>query len=77
MRKYENLKCIHENTEPPRSYYIPYETQEKALSGNREDSKYFMLLNGEWQFKYYKRDIDCPAEISDWDTVKVPSCWQT
>ncbi|MDD6213940.1 MAG: glycoside hydrolase family 2 TIM barrel-domain containing protein [Firmicutes bacterium] len=77
MRKYENLKYIHENTEPPRSYYIPYETQKKALLGKREDSKYFMLLNGEWQFKYYRRDIDCPAKISDWDNVKVPSCWQT
>ena len=76
MRKYENLTHLHENTHPPRSHYIPYDTLEGALSGDRERSAYFTLLNGEWDFKYYSRDIDCPENITDWDTVTVPSCWQ-
>ena len=56
MRKYEDLNKIHENTLPPRSHYIPYDTPEKALKGERGASEYFMLLNGKWQFRYFKRD---------------------
>lgn len=77
MRKYENLECIHENTLPPRAHYIPYDSVEKALKGEKELSAYYTLLNGKWDFRYYARDIDCPDIISEWDTVEVPSCWQT
>ncbi len=79
MRKYENLKLLHENTLPPRAHYIPYDTLEGALDGDRSASKYYFLLNGEWNFKYYSRDIDCPGlcDITDWERVPVPSCWQT
>jgi len=77
MRKYEDLSFIHENTLKPRSHYIPYDSLEKALNGDKMQSEYFTLLNGEWDFRYFKRDIDCPEIISEWDKVKVPSCWQT
>ena len=77
MRKYENLKFIHDNTIPPRAHYIPYESLEKALAGNKEQSGFYRLLNGEWDFKYFAREIDCPAVISEWNKVKVPSCWQS
>lgn len=76
MRKYEDLSRIHENTLPPRAHYIPYDSLEKALAGKKSDSAYYTLLNGEWDFKYYSRDIDCPETISNWDKVQVPSCWQ-
>ena len=46
MRKYENLKFIHENTLPPRAHYIPYDTLEKALQGQKAASAYYKLLNG-------------------------------
>lgn len=77
MRKYEKLECIHENTLKPRAHYIPYDSLEKALEGDRLKSEFYTLLNGEWDFKYFSRDIDCPDEIKEWDKVKVPSCWQT
>ena len=77
MRKYEDIKNIHVNTLPPRAHYIPYDTAEKALAGAKEASAFYKLLNGEWQFKYYSRDIDCPDHITDWDTINVPSCWQS
>ena len=76
MRKYENLHYIHENTMPPRSYYIPYDSLEKALSGNKESSKQYVLLNGEWDFKFYRRDIDYCETDREWDKIQVPSCWQ-
>ncbi len=77
MRKYENLDFIHENTLPPRAHYIPYDSMEKALAGDKLQSAFYTLLNGEWEFKYFCRDIDCPEKITNWDKVEVPSCWQT
>ncbi len=77
MRTYEDLTKLHINTLKPRSHYIPYDSMEKALAGRSEASEYFMLLNGEWDFKYYSRDIDCPQNITEWEKVTVPSCWQT
>ncbi len=77
MRFYEELKNIHVNTLPARSHYVPYDSLEKALAGEREESRYFRLLNGQWEFRYFSRDIDCPEVIGQWDTVQVPSCWQT
>ncbi len=77
MRFYEDLTKIHINTLPPRAHYFPYDSLEKALGGNEAKSDYYTLLNGEWDFKYFKRDIDCPDTITDWDRVEVPSCWQS
>lgn len=76
MRKYEDLQRIHENTLPPRAHYFPYDTLEKALKGDKAASKFYRLLNGQWDFRYFARDIDCPAVITEWDKVRVPSCWQ-
>ncbi len=64
MRFYENLKQTSENRLAPRSYYIP--------AGKAE----YMLLNGNWRFAYFKRDIDMPDNITKWDEIPVPSCWQ-
>ena len=77
MRKYEDLKRIHENTLAPRAHYIPYDSLEKALAGDKSASAYYKSLNGEWDFQYFARDIDCPEVIKEWDRVQVPSCWQS
>ena len=65
MRIYENILKTSENRLPQRPYYIP--------KGNAE----YLLLNGEWRFKYFNRDIDAKGEIFQWDSIRVPSCWQT
>lgn len=64
MRIYENPEKTSENRKSSRSYYIPGGVSEYAL------------LNGEWRFAYFSRDIDVPEEITQWDTIPVPSCWQ-
>ncbi|MGH4050091.1 MAG: glycoside hydrolase family 2 TIM barrel-domain containing protein [Clostridium sp.] len=76
MRIYEDLNSIQENREVQRSYYIPYDTLEKALEGNKAESKYYKLLNGVWDFAYFKRDINVPEVITKWDKIPVPSNWQ-
>lgn len=76
MRNYENLEHICENREAPRGFFIPYDSLEKALDGDKNKSAFYMLLNGAWKFKYFERDIDVPEIIENWDLIKVPSCWQ-
>lgn len=65
MRVYENPEKTSENRLPPRSYYIPGGISQ------------YTLLNGDWRFAYYSRDIDVPEMITHWDTIPVPSCWQS
>ena len=64
MRYYENPIKTSENRMIPRSYYIPGGISE------------YQLLNGEWKFAYFSKDIDVPEVIEAWDTIPVPSCWQ-
>ena len=64
MRCYENPEFTSENRLPPRSYYIP------------EGKSEYQLLNGQWDFAYFSRDIDVPEKIESWDQIPVPSCWQ-
>ncbi len=65
MRIYENVLKTSENRLPQRAYYIP--------KGKSE----YMLLNGAWRFAYFETDTVIPEKIENWDTVSVPSCWQT
>lgn len=65
MRIYENPLCTSENRCAPRSHYIPGGVSQ------------YKLLNGEWNFKYFVRECDVPETIENWDTITVPSCWQT
>ncbi|MGN0978873.1 MAG: glycoside hydrolase family 2 TIM barrel-domain containing protein [Candidatus Avoscillospira sp.] len=65
IRAYENPQKTSENRLPPRCYYIPGGVAE------------YRLLNSLWRFRFFARDVDVPEEISHWDTIPVPSCWQT
>jgi len=64
MRIYEDPQKTSENRLPPRSAYIPCGCSE------------YTLLSGTWRFAYYERDWDVPEEITRWDTIPVPACWQ-
>ena len=76
MRDYERPDILSINREPQRAYYIPYDTLEKALAGDKKASAFYKLLNGIWDFKYFSSDFDLPDIIEDWDTIPVPSNWQ-
>lgn len=74
---------LHVNCEKPRAYFIPYESEKKALADNRADNANFISLCGEWDFKFYPT----PADIEDFlredfslsggDRMDVPRSWQT
>lgn len=82
---YEKLHILHVQTMPERAYYIPSSTGMGSLVHNRTDSDRFQLLNGNWNFRYYKSIYDLeenfPEEcqqqdISAFDSIPVPSVWQ-
>ncbi|MBQ6708469.1 MAG: DUF4981 domain-containing protein [Clostridia bacterium] len=76
---HQDLNNLHIGCEKPRAYFIPYHSPESTKL-SRENSDFFTLLNGEWNFKYFKCFDDVPEdfpEISFDEHIDVPSCWQT
>ena len=43
MREYENILRLSENREAPRAHYIPYDSLEKALRGEKAESAFCRL----------------------------------
>lgn len=83
-KHYEDLQVLHENTMPPRAYYIPASKRISDPAEHREESDRMELLNGSWKFRY------CPGilELKDnfyqdgydaasFDDIAVPGTWQT
>lgn len=82
-RYYEDLKIMHENTMPPRAYYIPASNDMGVLVHNREMSDRIQMLNGQWKFRYYKSIYDLQEEFykdgyaaDGFEEVTVPGVWQ-
>ena len=83
-RHYENVNVLHENTMPPRAYYIPASLRMDTLVEKREDSDRFQLLNGDWRFSFYAsiyklKDAfyETDFDISSFDCIKVPGTWRS
>lgn len=84
VEKYwENLNVLQVNREQPRSYYIPYGDAASAQVQRRGRSPFYQTLNGSWKFQYYPsvrqvRDgfYAESTDVSGWDDLLVPSCWQ-
>lgn len=69
---------------PPRAYFIPYSSKEaldaQSVLTERYNSDKVRILSGEWDFKYYDKDMLIPnsfyTERVQFDKVNVPSTWQ-
>jgi beta-galactosidase len=75
-----NHQIFEENKLPPRATYFSFETAEIL---NKEDSKRFLSLNGEWKFHFVKDPKKRPTTFqnthfddSDWGTIPVPANWE-
>ena len=83
LNYHRSLNTLHVNCEKPRAYFIPYESEDKALSDNRAASENFISLCGEWDFKFYSspeniEDFTSDSfTMSDADKMTVPRSWQT
>lgn len=83
-RYHNNVNVTNINIEHKRAYYIPFGSPEEIFSDSREESSRFKLLSGgKWAFKFFNSFDDVPNKITDsdtdisaWDRIPVPSCWE-
>ncbi len=71
---HKSLEHLHVGTLAPRAYFIPYDSIESALSGDRDNSYYLTNLCGQWGFKYYGsfEDIDESLYEENYDFSPLP-----
>lgn len=81
---WRDINTFSVNKEKPRTSFMTYQTQEQALSGKYENSPYYKLLNGTWDFYYLDNHHELPNDISEvnpksdiaWSKIKVPGNWE-
>lgn len=78
MIYHENPQELHINTLPKHCYFIPFSEEQNPFE-DRENSDFFELLNGDWDFRYYDSIIDLEDNFTDLPferKIPVPSNWQ-
>ncbi len=83
-KNFRDFDTAEINKLSPRAYFIPYSSREKLceqdILSERYNSDMVTVLNGEWDFRYYDKDMLIPKEFYteriQFDKVKVPSTWQ-
>ena len=81
---YHNFDMIQDNTLPSRSYFIPFSRKERMEGIETREKRYrsdkVEVLNGEWDFCFFRDPKELPAVLDTddlaFDRVQVPSCWQ-
>ena len=81
---YHRFDVMEVNKLPVRSYLIPFEDPEGAMSAGllekRYASKKVHCLNGKWDFKFYPIPGQLPRVLDTdqtvFDRIDVPACWQ-
>lgn len=80
---WEDLNIMHINREQSRAHYIPFHNDNLDVINKRGNSKFYQTLNGAWKFKYEEciKNVcddfyEACYDVSGWDSLIVPSCWQ-
>ncbi len=83
LQDIENPAVFRRNKTQPHVDKTPYPSRKAARIGQRLDSPFVMMLNGDWQFHYAGNPNNSPKhfelptfDASQWDTIPVPSNWQ-
>ena len=79
---WKDIQTVAVNKEYPRTAFMTYDNRDQALTGEYENSPYYKLLNGTWNFYYANAYKDLPANIEQpdaniaWKEIKVPGNWE-
>jgi beta-galactosidase len=80
---WQNPSVSGRNKERGHATLVVYADEPTALTGDREASTYFRLLNGGWRFNWAPNPASAPVgfyredfDAGDWDTIAVPGNWQ-
>jgi beta-galactosidase len=82
-KDWENPLLVGLNKELGHATLIPYPDPGLALQGERQNSPFFKLLNGNWDFFLARKPTDAPPDfhqldfdLSTWRKIAVPGNWQ-
>ncbi len=80
---WENPDVVGINKEPGHCTLVPYSDIETAIKAERNASRFYKSLNGNWKFHWVRKPADRPRDfykpeynVSTWDEIPVPSNWQ-
>ncbi|MDY8137968.1 glycoside hydrolase family 2 TIM barrel-domain containing protein [Aquimarina sp. 2201CG5-10] len=80
QKNHFNHQVFEDNKLPPRATYFGFESSEVL---EKENSKRFLSLNGNWKFNWVKDPKHRPTTFQnidfnddDWKTIPVPSNWE-
>lgn len=80
---WENPFVVQKNREASRATLYSYPTVDLAKTMDREQSPWYMSLNGTWKFNWVIKPSEAPQDfyktdydVSAWDDIEVPSCWE-
>ena len=81
MNNWENVQFVGENRLAPRAYFFSYADHALAATMQRELSRRFLSLGGQWQFHYFDHPLQVPeafyhSPMSEWGQITVPNMWQ-
>ena len=81
-RPWETPELTGINRLPARATLVPYPGEKAALKGNRDRSRWFSSLNGEWKFKLFtqpeavpEKSLQACFDDRKWDDIRVPGNW--
>ena len=81
--EWDNVRILHQNTEPPRASMMIFPDADEADPLHRELSPWYRTLNGLWKFKWVRKPEERPGTFyqtdyddTKWDEIPVPSNWQ-
>ncbi len=80
---WKDVNVVQVNKEQPRTQFMTYNSKEEALNNRFEESKFYISLNGTWDFYFVDGYKQLPENITDpkatidgWKTIKVPGNWE-
>ncbi len=83
-KRWEDISITGINRLDGKANFYKYSCEEEAIEMNKEKSKGYMLLDGQWKFLLLEAPEFSPSgfeksdyNFSNWDNINVPSCWQT
>jgi len=71
------------NKVKPHASFLSWNSVEQLRANQAHESPYYLLLNGNWKFKWVERPADRPVgfenpayDTSSWNTIPVPGNWE-
>ena len=81
--EWDNVRVLERNREKPHTTMMVYDSVSNALTFEKQNSPYFLSLNGSWKFQWSSKPADRPEmfykpefDVSGWDDIPVPSNWE-